>query len=91
MRCAAFVASLLLGTTATAQISQTKSGPDDKFRQFEGESWPTPSDYFQRMMVTNDLLGDVYPRQLNQVSVTSGKIVRTFTVTKGDIKTVILR
>ena len=42
---AAFAASLLLGTAAAAQTSQSKSGPEDKFRQLEGESWPTPTDY----------------------------------------------
>jgi aminopeptidase N len=44
-RCAAFAASLLLGTAGVAQTTQSKSGPEDKFRQLEGESWPTPSDY----------------------------------------------
>ncbi len=38
---AAFAASLLIGTAASAEITQSKSGPEDKFRQLEGESWPT--------------------------------------------------
>ena len=42
---AAFAASLLIGTAASAEITQSKSGPEDKFRQLEGESWPTPTDY----------------------------------------------
>ncbi len=45
VRCAAFITSLMLGTAASAQVTQTKSGPEDKFRQLEGESWPTPTDY----------------------------------------------
>ncbi len=45
----------------------------------------------RRLTVTSDLLGDVYPRQVNQVSITSGKIVRTVTLSRGDPKTIILR
>jgi aminopeptidase N len=44
-RGAAFTAALLVGTASSAQIKQSKSGPEDKVRQLEGESWPTPTDY----------------------------------------------
>ncbi|WP_414642148.1 M1 family aminopeptidase [Brevundimonas sp.] len=40
----------LMGQSALAQqsigpIDQSKGGFEDKFRQFEGEDWPTPTDY----------------------------------------------
>jgi aminopeptidase N len=42
-------AGLLLGLAAMPAVSspirQTKGSFEDKFRQLEGESWPTPSDY----------------------------------------------
>ncbi|WAC59058.1 M1 family metallopeptidase [Brevundimonas sp. SL130] len=44
------LAAALLASGAQAQVSvgavdQSKGGFEDKFRQFEGEDWPTPSDY----------------------------------------------
>ena len=45
-RFAAAVMLLVLGAAATAgPISQTKGDFVDKFRQLEGEDWPTPTDY----------------------------------------------
>lgn len=41
--------ALAIGAASTAAIAspveQTKSGYQDKFRQLEGEEWPTPTDY----------------------------------------------
>jgi predicted RNA-binding Zn-ribbon protein involved in translation (DUF1610 family) len=52
MRCVLLTAvlALALGGGAQAQVSQgpvqqTVGTFDDKFRQFEGEDWPTPTDY----------------------------------------------
>ena len=42
------IATLLLAGTSAAHadaVRQTKGGFEDKFRQLEGEDWPTPSDY----------------------------------------------
>lgn len=40
------VAAALIGSPALADpVRQTKNGWEDKFRQLEGEEWPTPSDY----------------------------------------------
>lgn len=42
----ALVALLLASTPALADpIRQTKGDWQDKFRQLEGEDWPTPTDY----------------------------------------------
>jgi len=43
---AALAATLVLSAPAAAQaLRQTKGNFEDKFRQLEGEDWPTPTDY----------------------------------------------
>jgi hypothetical protein len=44
----------------------------------------------RRLTIHGNVLGGVYPRQVNQVNVTSGDITRTFAMTPGDSRTVTL-
>lgn len=44
-----------------------------------------------RLIVTSRLLTDIYPRQVNQVNVRSGNVVRTLVFTGDDTQTVKLR
>ncbi len=42
---ALFGPTLAMAQTSVGPVDQTKGTFEDKFRQFEGEDWPTPTDY----------------------------------------------
>ena len=44
----------------------------------------------RRLTIHGNVLGGIYPRQVNQVNVTSGAVTRTFAMTPGDSRTVTL-
>jgi hypothetical protein len=44
----------------------------------------------RRLIIQGNVLGGIYPRQLNQVNVTAGDVTRTFSMTSGDSLTMAL-